>query len=344
MADLVSVVIPVYNTNERFKACFESVLNQKYENIEIIIIDDGSVDSSAQICDLVTLLTSVFPVFVIHKLNGGVSRARNLGIDFVNGKYVVFIDSDDIVTPNYISDFMASSEKYPYVGHVWCGIEWSSHHKKCIYSDTESISFVDRNDYYDLAKKMLTQSPCLRIYDVSVLRNNKIRMIETLSLGEDLIFNLEYLDAVPETKICVINSANYIYLDSDTDSLNNKYREDLKEVNMLILDKISEYTAKWGIADPESAALYNSSVYYKSVQIMQNTFHKKNKASYFQKVKYNNEILRSKAFIDSLSLMNARIPNHLRRVYQTKNYFCVRVYDRIVKIYGFLRRHLFTVF
>ena len=338
MADLVSVVIPVYNTNERFKACFESVLNQKYENIEIIIIDDGSVDSSAQICDLVTLLTSVFPVFVIHKLNGGVSRARNLGIDFVNGKYVVFIDSDDIVTPNYISDFMASSEKYPYVGHVWCGIEWSSHHKKCIYSDTESISFVDRNDYYDLAKKMLTQSPCLRIYDVSVLRNNKIRMIETLSLGEDLIFNLEYLDAVPETKICVINSANYIYLDSDTDSLNNKYREDLKEVNMLILDKISEYTAKWGIADPESAALYNSSVYYKSVQIMQNTFHKKNKASYFQKVKYNNEILRSKAFIDALSLMNARIPNHLRRVYKTKNYFWVRICEKIIKLYGLLKR------
>lgn len=338
MADLVSVVIPVYNTNERFKACFESVLNQKYENIEIIIIDDGSVDSSAQICDLVTLLTSVFPVFVIHKLNGGVSRARNLGIDFVNGKYVVFIDSDDIVTPNYISDFMASSEKYPYVGHVWCGIEWSSHHKKCIYSDTESISFVDRNDYYDLAKKMLTQSPCLRIYDVSVLRNNKIRMIETLSLGEDLIFNLEYLDAVPETKICVINSANYIYLDSDTDSLNNKYREDLKEVNMLILDKISEYTAKWGIADPESAALYNSSVYYKSVQIMQNTFHKNNKASYFQKVKYNNEILRSKAFIDALSLMNARIPNHLRRVYKTKNYFWVRICEKIIKLYGLLKR------
>ena len=101
MADLVSVVIPVYNTNERFKACFESVLNQKYENIEIIIIDDGSVDSSAQICDLVTLLTSVFPVFVIHKLNGGVSRARNLGIDFVNGKYGVFIDIAALLCYNH---------------------------------------------------------------------------------------------------------------------------------------------------------------------------------------------------------------------------------------------------
>ena len=105
MADLVSVVIPVYNTNERFKACFESVLNQKYQNIEVVLVDDGSVDSSAQICDLIALSTKGFPVFTIHKPNGGVSRARNLGIDFVNGKYVVFIDSDDIITPDYISDF-----------------------------------------------------------------------------------------------------------------------------------------------------------------------------------------------------------------------------------------------
>ena len=338
MADLVSVVIPVYNTNERFKACFESVLNQKYQNIEVILVDDGSADISAQICDTVAVLTISFSVFVIHKPNGGVSRARNYGIDFVNGKYVVFIDSDDIVTPNYISDFMAASEKYPDVGHVWCGIEWSSQHKKCICSDAESISFVARNDYYDLARKMLTQSPCLRIYDVSVLRKNRIRMIEKLSLGEDLIFNLEYFDAVPETNICVINAANYIYLDSDTDSLNNKFREDLKEVNMLILDKISEYTTKWGIADSESVALFNSIVYYKSVEIMQNTFHKKNKKLYLKKIKYNNEILRSQAFMDALSLMNARIPNRLRRVYQTKNYFWVRIYEKIIKLYGFLKK------
>lgn len=338
MVDLVSVVIPVYNTNERFKACFESVLNQKYRNIEIILVDDGSADTSAQICDMIAQSTENFPAFAIHKPNGGVSRARNLGIDFVNGKYVVFIDSDDQVTPEFISDFMAARVKYPDAGHIWCGYEWTSHNQKCVYSEEESISVVKRDDYFVLAHKILTQSLWIRLFDVSVLRNNKIRMIETLSLGEDLIFNLEYLDAVPETKICVINAANYIYLDSDTDSLNNKYREDLKEVNMLILDKISEYTAKWGIADPESAALYNSSVYYKSVQIMQNTFHKNNKASYFQKIKYNNEILRSKAFIDALSLMDERIPNHLRKVYKTKNYFCVRICEKIIKLYGLLKR------
>lgn len=338
MTDLVSVAIPVYNTNERFKNCFASVLKQRYQNIEVIIIDDGSVDISAQICDVMASSTNNFPVLVLHKPNGGVSRARNLGIDFANGKYIVFIDSDDIVTPDYIYDFIAAKEKYPDVGHIWCGIEWSSRQTQCVHSNEESISFVERDDYFSLAGKMLTQSPCLRIYEVSVLRKNNIRMIEGLSLGEDLIFNLEYFDAVSKTKICVINTANYIYLDSDTDSLNNKYRDDLKDVNMLILDKISEYTIKWGLVDSESKAKFYGTVYYKYVQIMQNTFHKKNTMSYYQKIKYNNQILRSKKFSDALLLMNVCIPNHLRRVYQTKNYFFVRGYERLVKLYGLLNR------
>ena len=71
MADLVSIVIPVYNTNERFRACYESIQNQKYQNIEVLLVDDGSVDTSAQICDLVVQSTYRFPVFVIHKNNGG---------------------------------------------------------------------------------------------------------------------------------------------------------------------------------------------------------------------------------------------------------------------------------
>ena len=82
MADLVSVVIPIFNTNDRFKTCFESVLNQKYKDIEVILVDDGSSDASAEICDMIAQSTSEFPAFVIHKPNGGVSRARNLGIDF----------------------------------------------------------------------------------------------------------------------------------------------------------------------------------------------------------------------------------------------------------------------
>ena len=336
MNDLVSVVIPVYNTNERFRACFESVLNQKYQNIEVILVDDGSSDTSAQICDMIAQATVSFPVIVFHKPNGGVSRARNLGIDFANGKYLVFIDSDDQVTPDYVSDFMEAREKYPDVGHIWCGFERNSDHTRYMFSENESVSVVSRDDYFELAGKVLTQSPCLRIYDVAVLRKNHIKMIEDLSLTEDMLFNFSYLDYVPSHKICVINATNYIYLDSDSDSLNHKYRENLKEIYNSLLDTLWQYMNKWGITDPDSVSEYYNTVYYKCVEIFNNTFHSQNKMSYFDKIHFNNDILRSQRFIDSISLMSITIPVRLRKSYQTKNYLWVRINERIVSVYLWL--------
>lgn len=337
MADLVSVVIPVYNTNKRFEACFESVLKQKYQKIEVILVDDGSLDSSAKICDAIALSTIRFPVYVFHKTNGGVSRARNLGIDFANGKYLVFIDSDDQVTPDYISDFIAVRNKYPDVGHVWCGYEWTSHHTKCNYSNDETVSFVTRDSYFGLAEKILTQSPWLRIYDISVLKQYNIRMNEELSLAEDLLFNLEYLDIESSKKICVINAANYIYVDLDSDSLNYKFREDLLEIYRFVLHELSQYMEKWGLTDSRSVAKYYNTAYYKYVEVLNNTFKPQNKMSYIKKLSFNNQVIRSEGFIDSLSLMSESIPKYLRMAYRTKNYFFVRVYERIVALYGWLK-------
>ena len=336
MADLVSVVIPVYNTNERFKACFDSVLKQKYQNIEVVLVDDGSSDTSALICDTIALTTVTFPVTVIHKPNGGVSRARNLGIDFASGKYLVFIDSDDIVTPDYVSDFMEAREKHPDAGHIWCGFERNSDHTRYMFSESESVSLVNRDSYYDLAGKVLTQSPCLRIYDVAVLRQNHIKMIEDLSLTEDMLFNLAYLDYMESTKICVINTANYIYLDSDADSLNHKYREDLKDIYDNLLDILWQYTNKWRLTDTCNVAEYSNTVYYKSVEVLNNTFHPQNKMSYSERIRFNNDIIRSQRFVDALSLMSVVIPDRLRKAYQTKNYFWVRVYEKIISVYGWL--------
>ncbi len=336
MTDLVSVVIPVYNTNDRFKACFESVLNQKYQNIEVILVDDGSFDISTQICDAIALSANSFSVTVIHKPNGGVSRARNLGIDFANGKYIVFIDSDDQVTPNHVADFMEMRTKYPDLGHIWCGFERFSDYTQFIYSEYEPVSLVNRDDYFNLASKVLTQSPWLRLYDVSVLRKHSIRMIEDLSLAEDVIFNLSYLSAIPSKKICIINKANYIYHDADSESLNNKYRDDLKEINDCLLDAVWQSISDWGLTDSTSVAEYYNTVYHKYVEVLDNTFHPQNTMSYFKKIRFNNGVIRSKRFVDALSLMSITIPERLRRAYRTKNYFWVCAYERIISVYGWL--------
>lgn len=93
MKDLISVIIPVYNVEEYLNECLESVINQTYKKLEIILIDDGSMDSSGAICDEYAKKDK--RIIVIHKENGGVSKARNVALDIAKGNYITFLDSDD---------------------------------------------------------------------------------------------------------------------------------------------------------------------------------------------------------------------------------------------------------
>ena len=97
--DLISIVVPVYNTEEYLVKCIESIINQTYKNLEIILINDGSSDKSGEICDYYALKDN--RIRVVHKKNGGLSDARNTGIKFSRGKYIGLVDSDD-----YIDKFM----------------------------------------------------------------------------------------------------------------------------------------------------------------------------------------------------------------------------------------------
>lgn len=97
--DLISVVVPIYNVEKYLPRCIDSILNQTYKNLQIILVDDGATDSSGKICDS---YKSDPRVSVIHKENGGLSSARNAALPYLKGKYVTFIDSDDWVTPDFI--------------------------------------------------------------------------------------------------------------------------------------------------------------------------------------------------------------------------------------------------
>ena len=104
----ISIVIPVYNVENYLRRCINSILSQKYDKYEIILVDDGSTDKSGQICDEF----SSERVRVIHKSNGGLSSARNAGIEAVTGKYIMFLDSDDYVEENCLSAFGKLIESY----------------------------------------------------------------------------------------------------------------------------------------------------------------------------------------------------------------------------------------
>ena len=100
MKKLISIVLPIYNVENYIEKCMESVLNQTYKNIEIILVDDGSPDNCPIICD--QYVKEDNRVKVVHKENGGLSDARNAGIKVANGDYITFIDSDDYVDKDYV--------------------------------------------------------------------------------------------------------------------------------------------------------------------------------------------------------------------------------------------------
>lgn len=106
---LISVIIPVYNVEEYLRECVDSVINQIYKNTEIILVDDGSTDSSGEICD--EYVERDERVSVIHQKNGGLSAARNTGLANAGGKYIYFLDSDDYIAPNALDALYGIAEK-----------------------------------------------------------------------------------------------------------------------------------------------------------------------------------------------------------------------------------------
>lgn len=108
--ELVSIIVPVYNVEKYLKECIESIINQSFSNLEIILVDDGSTDESGNICD--DFLNKDKRIKVFHKTNGGLSDARNYGINNSSGKYITFVDSDDLISPIFIDVLYNAIKQY----------------------------------------------------------------------------------------------------------------------------------------------------------------------------------------------------------------------------------------
>lgn len=135
MNELVSVVVPIYNVKDFLEECIISITTQSYRNIEIILVDDGSTDGSSELCNM--LLKDDNRIRVIHKKNGGLSDARNVGLKNSNGKYVIFIDSDDVIKSPMIEKLVDKIESKN-ADVAACGF--------CTFSDYKEI---DNNQNFD---------------------------------------------------------------------------------------------------------------------------------------------------------------------------------------------------
>lgn len=108
---LVSIIVPIYNVEQYIMRCLKSLLSQTYENIEIILVDDGSTDNCGELCDIIH---KKYPdkIIVVHKQNGGLSDARNIGLKIAKGSYIAFVDSDDFISNKMIEIMVSNLQKY----------------------------------------------------------------------------------------------------------------------------------------------------------------------------------------------------------------------------------------
>ena len=167
MCPVVSVIIPVYNVESYLRECIKSVINQTYNNLEIIIVDDGSNDGSERICDYYRNKDD--RITVVHQANHGLSSARNLGLDLMNGDIVAFLDADDAYLPRMI-EVMVESMKRESADIVVCG-----YYVCCTVKDMRADSYIVKPDAYK-AETLNTKTALRRLLndDISIFVWNKI--------------------------------------------------------------------------------------------------------------------------------------------------------------------------
>lgn len=165
MERLVSIIIPVYNVEKYVSRCLESVVSQIYKNIEIIVVDDGSPDGSAEIIEKYCKRDSRVKLY--HKINGGLSDARNFGLSKAKGDYVTYIDSDDFVTPDYVLTLVEDLENYHADISCVCKLE-TSDDRIPVDTNTKLDPFVLSG--YDTCLRLLNS----RYYDYLVTAWGKL--------------------------------------------------------------------------------------------------------------------------------------------------------------------------
>lgn len=299
--DLVSIIIPIYNSEKYLKQCLNSVCKQSYKNMEVILVDDGSTDDSGKICDEFEKKDLRYKA--IHIINQGVSNARNYGIKNANGNYIIFIDSDDWIPKDYVKNLMEENRKEKFE-LIACPI-YGKINKKW-----EAFSF-DFDEYSSekfifLNKNYFLYGPHCKLYQTDIIKKNKILFPQDISYGEDLIFNMQYLKYCE--KLFVTNRTFYNYRIDNENSLSRKYRDNQFEMEKILHKKLFELIRIKKIKDIKLEKYY----YRRYVDVAYNSILKNNKNSFLEKYSYINNILKDSVL--KIALKNGNLEGYSKKI------------------------------
>lgn len=203
---LISIIVPIYNVERYLNKCIDSIISQTYKNIEIILVDDGSPDNCGKICDEYAKKDN--RIKVIHKENGGVSSARNVGIEISNGEWIVFVDADDWIEIEYCKRMLDIAIQRK-ADVVLCG------YNRVVGSKKEKINSSGDNEEFDSIQylnKILNPQTAFGFCHMKIIKKivmNNIQFNEDLNVGEDALFNI--MTSKNITKVIINKEALYNY-------------------------------------------------------------------------------------------------------------------------------------
>lgn len=333
-----SIVIPVYNAEKSLRRCLESVKAQTFIDFEVIIVDDGSTDSSGGICREFTDTDGRFRY--VYQENKGVSAARNRGVSEAAAQFIAFIDCDDEYTADYLLKFYEATTQHPTCGSFWCGyasIDSEQGTKAVLYGSEKKLVTEDRSSIMSLYDSFLAAAVWNKVFRREIIIDNSITMPEDISLGEDLLFNFEYLDNCPNTEIQLINEPLYRYHCGGGASLNTKYRPDLLRIYERLSDGMGKYVDKWGLDENEKGRYY-SAVYSMLFRAMKNNYSPMNPMKKKEKLAVNNGVLKSKRFVEAAAKASDRIHPLYKMAFSIGDYRLVRLVDKLAEAKAKIKR------
>lgn len=258
---LISIVVPVYNVEKFLSHCIDSILNQSYKNIELILVDDGSRDHSGKICD--DYAKKDKRVKVYHKKNGGVSSARNYGMINAHGQYITFIDSDDWISKNFLENFRVEEIQADlYISGALYDIEGKLYSKKK-YSE----QYADNID--DIAKCFFSQNlkdngyPWGKLFLLDIIQSNGIFFDEKLSINEDHIFIFWYFCYIHSLYVTSTADYHYLVIDNSGRKLSSKInsRNEIVLANVAFQNLVESLSQKWHLDSVDKERLKSDYVY-----------------------------------------------------------------------------------
>lgn len=214
----ISVVVPIYNMGKSLSTCIESILVQSFTDFEVLLIDDGSTDNSIEICNEYAQKDSRVRVF--QKKNGGVSSARNLGIEKANGEWITFVDSDDFIPVDALLNLSKNDCEDLIIGGYKNHI---SDELISLQNETTIVKGVDLGEFLSLnINTSLFRTPWCKLFKKEIIIRENLKFDSSLIFGEDTVFVTSYLLFCSSIRSC--NKYCYNYYNIGDDYI-NKYKE-----------------------------------------------------------------------------------------------------------------------